>query len=260
VPERPDELYVGYGDAMPPGIARAVRRGVLAIAALAVAVPLVVVLSQGPLPRAAFEFGTIRTFRGTLHETPVPLLVVEPPETGEVGDAAAAASSFLLVAPGKHGARDDVRGRDGERVELRGTLAYRDGRTLIELEPGSIVAAGGPRAGAPPVEDLGEVRLRGEIVDAKCHLGVMRPGDGKTHRDCAARCISGGIPPALHVATASGETQLFLLVGEDGGAIGHALLAFVAEPVEVRGRAERRGDLLVLYAAPSAIRRLGEES
>ena len=23
--------------------------------------------------------------------------------------------------------------------------------------------------------------LRGEIVDAKCHLGGMNPGDGKTH-------------------------------------------------------------------------------
>jgi len=38
----------------------------------------------------------------------------------------------------------------------------------------------------------------GEIVDSKC-LGVMTPGQLTTHRACAIRCISGGIPPVLHV-------------------------------------------------------------
>jgi hypothetical protein len=27
--------------------------------------------------------------------------------------------------------------------------------------------------------------LTGEIVDSKCYLGVMNPGQGKVHRDCA---------------------------------------------------------------------------
>jgi hypothetical protein len=154
-----------------------------------------------------------------------------------------------------------VRGRDGQLVTLEGSLVYRDGATMIEVVPGSIAAAPGgalPATDAPAV-DLGGVTLRGEIVDTKCHLGVMNPGDGKTHRGCAARCISGGIPPALRVRDEAGDGRLYLLVGPHGEAVNHQVLPFVAEPVEIAGRAERRGDLLLLYADPAAIRRLGEE-
>ena len=43
--------------------------------------------------------------------------------------------------------------------------------------------------------DLDTFTLIGEIVDSKRYLGVMNPGNGKVHRDCAVRCLSGGIPP-----------------------------------------------------------------
>jgi hypothetical protein len=255
-----DEFFVGYAAAPPPGVARVVRRAVLVLACVALAVPILVVVGHTPLAPATFEFGVTRSFRGTIRETPVAALVVA--RQGDTGTGAHATSSFLLVAPGKHGAAELVRGRDGQSVELSGTLVYRDGRTMIEVQPDSIAAtsAGGDAVAAAATEDLGEVRLRGEIVDTKCHLGVMNPGDGKTHRQCAARCISGGVPPALRVHDASGATRLFLLVGPAGESVNHQLLPFVAEPVEIAGRAERRGDLLVLYAAPAAIRRLGEES
>ena len=262
-----DEFYVGYGPAAPRGVARHVRRVVSGLAALAIVLPLALVAAQSASAPAAFEYGTTRHFRGTLRETPVPMLVVERP--GAASPGVEPVSRFPLVGAGKHGARDEVRGRDGQAVELAGTLVYRDGHTLIEIVPGSIVVAGGPVTGAAthavgdatagPDEDLGPVRLRGEIVDTKCHLGVMNPGDGKVHRGCAARCISGGVPPALRVREASGETRYFLLVGRDGEAIQREVLPFVAEPVEIAGRAHRHGDLFVLYADPAAIRRVGEE-
>ncbi len=63
--------------------------------------------------------------------------------------------------------------------------------------------------------DLGAVTLTGEIVDTKCHLGVMNPGEGKVHRDCAVRCISGGAPP-VSGADQEGDTRLLLLTGADG--------------------------------------------
>lgn len=256
--ERERDFYVGYAPTLPPAEARVTRRAVVVLAALAVCVPLAIVTAQGRLAPASFEFGDVRDFRGTVVERPFPALLLERPDTASATGTTGAVSSLLLVAPGKFGASALVQGRDGEHVDLRGTLVYRDGRTMIEVVPDSIVgAAGTPHTAA--VEDLGDVRLRGEIVDTKCNLGVMNPGGGKTHRDCAARCISGGIPPGLRVRDATGAERLFLLVGPAGEPVNQAVLDVVAEPIEVSGRAERRGDLLVLYADPRAIRRLGEE-
>jgi len=262
VAERTDEFFVGYGATVPPGTARIARRAIVLLLLLAVATPLLLVLARTPLAPATFEYGVTRRFRGTLHAAPVPTLVVAR-QGADGGDAGGdtATTSLLLVAPGKHGAQSLLQPHDGARVELSGSLVYRGGHAMIEVEPGSIVTLASPQAAATAgaVTDLGPVRLRGEIVDTKCHLGVMNPGDGKTHRGCAARCINGGIPPALRVRDAAGREALYLLVGPQGEPIGRELLALVAEPVEVAGRAERRDDLLVLYAAPSAVRRLGEE-
>jgi len=112
----------------------------------------------------------------------------------------------------------------------------------------------------PPVKpiSLGTVRLRGEIVDSKCYLGVMNPGNGKVHRDCAVRCISGGAPPVFVARDASGETQVLLLVGSDGRALNREVLSFVAEPVEISGEVVRSGSNLILKADPSRFRRDSE--
>ena len=92
---------------------------------------------------------------------------------------------------------------------------------------------------------LGTATLAGEIVDSKCYLGVMNPGRGKVHRDCAARCLSGGIPPAL--LTSTGE--IVLLVNHDGKPFAKdALREFVDEVVVVRGGLIRRGDIKMMQA------------
>ena len=141
-------------------------------------------------------------------------------------------------------------------MRLRGELVSRGSETLLQVEPGSVARdAGAPRA--PEVTALGVLTLRGEIVDSKCHFGVMNPGEGKSHRDCAVRCISGGSPALLRSRDASGEARYFLLVGPDGRALGRELLDFVAEPVEMRGAVERHDGVYVLRTDPSAIRRLG---
>jgi len=85
---------------------------------------------------------------------------------------------------------------------------------------------------------------------------VMNPGEGKAHRDCAVRCISGGAPPVLRVYEPEGDARYFLLTGVDGRNVGPALLDYVAEPVEITGRAERHDDVYVLRIAPGAVRRL----
>ena len=180
------EFYVGYLPQAPPGLARSVRRIVLGLVAASVLTALVLVFWQARFPASVFEFQQYRDFEGTLREHPYPNLAVAPAMPG-----------YLLVAPGKHGATELVAGFDGRAVRLKGSLIYRDGGRMIELVPNSLQASGNSPIPAPDAIDLGMTTLSGEIVDSKCYLGVMNPGNGKVHRDCAVRCISGGIPPAF---------------------------------------------------------------
>lgn len=245
---RTEEFYIGYLAPAAP-VARRMRR-LSAIAVLvAVAAGLAVALGHRRLPASTFEFGTSRTFEGAIRESPAPMLLV-------ARGNATTASAFLLVGPGKHGAADIVRGLDGERVRLSGTLVYRDGQTMVEVDAESLAPLG--RAAAVPgaTVDLGPVTLSGEIVDSKCYLGVMNPGESKTHRDCAVRCISGGAPPLFVARDRDGRSIQMLLVGDDGRSIHRDVLPWVAEPIEVSGRLASMGDLFVLHANPTAFRRL----
>jgi hypothetical protein len=70
----------------------------------------------------------------------------------------------------------------------------------------------------------------------------MNPGNGKVHRDCAVRCLSGGLPPALLVRDASGAPRTVLI-----GNWRRELLDHVAEPVVLRGRLARSAGRLILY-------------
>ena len=111
-----------------------------------------------------------------------------------------ATDRYLLVASGKHGITNQLPGR----VRLTGSLIERPGNQMIEVFSTSTDA--GPVANTEEIV-LGSVSLTGEIVDTKCHFGVMNPGSGKVHRDCAVRCISGGIPPGLLVRDRDGKLQ-----------------------------------------------------
>jgi hypothetical protein len=167
-------------------------------------------------------------------------------------------SRYLLVSPGKHGALDVVAPLVDQQVRLRGSLIYHDGETMIEVADGSIALdAGAPRAPAKSGESLGRFTFVGEIVDSKCHLGVMNPGERATHRACAKLCIRGGIPPILWVEDEQGRTRKLLLVGADGSAVNERVLDLVAERVEITGEVVRYDDWLVLKADPASYKRVG---
>ena len=76
----------------------------------------------------------------------------------------------------------------------------------------------------PKTEKLGINSIKGEIVDSKCYFGAMRPGFGKTHRACAVRCISGGIPPVLAATNYEGDVNYFLIRGSNKEAINKEVL------------------------------------
>jgi hypothetical protein len=181
-----DEFYIGYEPEMPVGLASRIRRLAGGIVSLAIVVSVMLLFAQDRFASGAFEFGRLRTFTGRLVEFPYPALVS--------ADGAPASTVYWLVGAGKHGAADIVRGRDGQRVRLSGSLIQREGDVMIEVIPDSLAAI----SDASPVEPIhsrGVIIAEGEIVDTKCHLGVMKPGEGPTHRDCAVRCLLGRIPP-----------------------------------------------------------------
>lgn len=240
-----DDFYVGYLPKAPATLAGFVKRVVIGLAAGLTCVALALVFAQAPFAKSTFEFGQFKTYQGQLIESPYPMLQ-------------GSHAQYLLVGPGKHGADSFVRMYDRAVVEMKGSRIERDGRVMLEVQPESVRAMGAA-ANYPLLErTLGEITLTGEIVDSKCHLGVMNPGNGKVHRDCAVRCISGGVPPAFIAKDAKGETAFMLLAGPVGEPIGSRVLDYVAEPIRVHGVLTRTGDVLVLRADPARFRRLTE--
>jgi len=243
------DFYVGYLPKAPTTLARFIRKVVLSLAVIAIVLALVLLAGQMPFANSSFEYGKIRSFEGTIEVRPYPTLLVARP--GKIRENEQY-SMYLLVSPGKHGADDLIAGFDGRAVRLQGQLIYRDHQTMIEIEPGSISVQSMSPASQVATVDLGEVTVTGEIVDSKCYLGVMNPGQGKVHSDCAARCISGGIPPIL--VTSDGKNQ-FLLVDADRKAIGRdELREFVAERITIRGELLQRGDSLLLQIDAGGLR------
>jgi hypothetical protein len=249
------EFYVGYAKKSPPGIAVRSRGTVVLVLLLGLAIGLVLLSSQARFDVGTFEFGVDKKFDGIAIERPYPMLLVA--DTAGSGDDL---MSYYLVAFGKHGADELLAGMDSKPVRVTGSLIYNDSQRMIEahaIEPLQGDAAEDLRA-LHRVGDrhLGSLTLVGEIVDSKCHFGVMKPGRGKVHKACAIRCISGGVPPLLRVEDRSGDVSYFLLVGPEGLPVNREVLDMVAEPVEITGDVVRTGDRLVLYSDPATYRRL----
>jgi hypothetical protein len=254
VPDPPgatDAFYIGYDPPMPRPLARLVRRAVRLAVAIGVSAVALLAARHRAIAGGAFAFGDVQPVAGVLVERPYPALRV-----------AGRSASTLLVATGKHGAAPLIRGRTDRAVIVRGQRISRDGNEMLEIasiaesaRPGgpSGAAPGGPSGAAPGAE----VVLRGEIVDSKCFLGVMTPGQGKTHRACASLCLRGGIPPALLVEDRAGASRLVLLVSPAGDAVDPSLVADRAfEPTEMAGTLSRVDGWWVLRTDPAQWRRL----
>ncbi len=242
-----EELYVGYLPSAPPRVARFLRRLVPGLFLLALGLAVGLPLLQQPFDPGSFDLGQMAIYQGALRADPYPFLL-----TGS--------DSYPLVAPGKHGARRLVAPNAGETARIEAVRITAPLGTMLELESLPLAAAGEPAAAADPAagrgEPLGRHRLRGQIVDSKCYLGVMKPGRGKPHRSCAARCIAGGIPPMLLVEEPDRPPRVLLLTGADGRALAGELVPYVGELLEIEGEVVRRAGWLFLAADPERYRRV----
>ena len=244
-----DEFYQGYSQTIPPRI----RRFLLIVIPLLVAI--VIVLSI-VLPSLHNQYSTgsytgFREYEGLLLDKPVPHIMI--PRRGNTSSDRAY-SRYVLAGTRKTSVDPKILEFAGNWVKLRGLPVFRDGMTLLAVSaqatPEIIEPPQNESLTPPQGKTLGNYTLAGEIVDTKCYLGVMKPGQLKVHRDCAIRCISGGVPPSLRVVDASGNIEYFLLVDSDSKAVNSNILDIIADPVSVTGEVVQYGDLFVLKADP----------
>lgn len=242
-------FYVGYLP-VPKRIARFLWLVVIANTAFFIISATLLARSMTDPGPAVWNDGKPQRYVGTLVLWPYPILITD-------------GVPRLMVEVGKHGVARELGTLQGKLVAASGWTLDRGGQRMIELEPevGALAAAltEAERSAvvtAPKAEALGVVTLRGEIVDSKCYLGAMKPGDQKTHKACATLCIRGGIPPVLVERMAGGGVRCTLLAGPDGGPLEPEAFDRIAEPVEMTGELEILAGLRRLRVRADAIRRL----
>jgi hypothetical protein len=263
------EFYIGWQPAAPRGAARHMCKVVIALVMLITGAAIVLSLRQRKFSAGKFEYGKPTEVKGIYRQFPVPSLKVI------TGRDASGNNSFItlpLVGYGKSGAEGVIAFLEQERkttldqkeVTLRGTLIYNGEKTFLQIDQNDspLIHLGNPqpKEGLPQAKELGDVELEGEILDPKCYFGVMKPGSGKPHRDCAIRCIAGGISPVFYVQSEQGEADYYLLLDEQGNKLNTDVKNFVAEPVSLQARAVQYDDWVILYVKKKSIRRTGKLS
>jgi hypothetical protein len=256
-----DEFYIGWMNNAPRGFASTIKKYLLVLLPIVIVLGVLLALSQKKFGTGNFEFGTLTDVKGIYSTTPVPNLKVVN------GIDIWGNKNYItvpLIGYGKHGAdgiiadleKESNTSFQGKEVTLKGTLLYNDGKLLMQVDandkPLLNVAENGSE-GTASVKDLGTMDVKGEIVDPKCFFGVMKPGEGKPHKDCAIRCILGGMPPVLKVTDDEGKQNYYLIVGANGEKMNKAVKDFVASPVELRAKAVQYDDWIVLYTNPNDI-------
>ncbi|MEO1652744.1 MAG: hypothetical protein AAFU64_04290 [Bacteroidota bacterium] len=248
-----EEFYIGWQGKAPRSFSRQSKSFVFLMILLVIGVASAYVLNQKGFNNSTTELGSVSEVKGVLYRYPVPMLKVK---TGEN-----AFQNLLLCGFGKDDAlatldalEAKVDNLEAYEVTLKTSLFYYDGHTILEVPFSKNNMAAYQKLENPlpkrTVEKIGEVSLKGQIVDSKCYLGVMKPGYGKIHRSCGVRCISGGIPALLVTNNGKGAQDYFILVGPDGEMINQKILDKVGFGVKVKGQLEKVDEWYVLKVDP----------
>ncbi|MEM9054379.1 MAG: hypothetical protein AAGB16_03555 [Pseudomonadota bacterium] len=246
-----NEFFIGWAET--PKVDRRFFFGAgLGLLAGTAAIAGTVAALQRPVGPGTWAMGEIKEWRGIATAEPYAML--------RTLDLDGTPRTALLGCQGKCGVSAKIGALAGKPVIVKGSLIQRGPHTMIAVIDGldwireDAEGAVGDLA-FPTPQPVTQVTLRGEILDSKCWFGAMRPSEGKVHKACASLCIRGGIPPAFYVEDRKDQKALMIMTS---GGLGHNqdLLEYVADPVEINGQVQRFGDLFLLDAPVSAIRRV----
>lgn len=265
-----NEFYIGWMGNAPKSFVVVIKRYVLLLMPIVIILAVVIALLQKKFASGNFEFGTLTDVKGVYFKSPVPNLKVV---NGKDILGNLSYITIPLIGYGKFGAdgiMNDIEKEkhvslDSKMITLKGTLLYNDGKILMQVDGGdnpinNIKEAATDTNKLVQHKDLGSITVKGEIVDPKCFFGVMKPGEGKPHKDCAIRCILGGIPPVLHVMDKNGTDNYYLIVGASGEKMNKAVQDYVAAPVEIHAKAVQYNDWIVLYVGDKNIKEISKSA
>lgn len=228
------EFYVGYFDKAPKGIARFIKVVIVLLVLAVLGIAWLLAFHQRGFISSSYEYYRETELSGLLIAKPVPAIQVY---LKSANLQAPTVQTIPLVQFGKKGAKDMVQALNGSWVTVRGHLIYYDGKSLLEITDPENIVTSGPIPADFPAQDQAKFSnkgsFRGEIVDAKCFFGVMKPGHGKPHRSCAIRCILGGIPAVLRSWDTYDNPKYHLIIMESGSP--QELTDYVGELVQIEG-------------------------
>jgi hypothetical protein len=251
-----NEFYIGWMPKSPGTFSKFIRKYLILLVTFVIFISIILAVSQKKFGTGIFEFGKLTQVKGIYFSQPVPSLKVV---NGKDIWGNFSYITIPLVGFGKHGADGIIADLEKEKsvtldrkeITLNGTLLYNDGKTILQIDRNDnpLISVGQEASPdlLPQLKELGIQKIKGEIVDPKCYFGVMKPGEGKAHRDCAIRCILGGIPPVFHVKNNKGESNYYLVVGPNGEKMNEKVKDFVAEPAEIEARIVKYDDWIVMY-------------
>lgn len=242
-----DDFFIGWAERPPRSHRRFLLAAGLGLTIGGGALAAALASNRPQVGDGVWEMGHVVTLRGQLSRHPYPTL-----RTMELGQSV---RTVFLASNGKGIPVIDA-ALFGGAVSATGTLITRGHHAMMAVD-GLAQSPDAIALGPPEEVDHGPVLLAGEVLDAKCWFGAMRPGFGKTHKSCAALCARGGLPLAFCRADACGDgDDALLLTTERGLAFGRDIIPLVADPVSVMGRLIEVGDVMQVRAPLSAIRRL----
>lgn len=254
------EFYIGYFPKAPASYRKKVR---LFVIVLLLAVPLIAFLLvrfQRGFIASTYDYAHLTELTGVLINSPFPALQIKINDNQGNEEI----HTIPLVAFGKLGGQVEVTrlfqglntSQQAAMVTVKGNLIFYDGKTLLEVKEWGEWQEHKNTGTDEPELLKSQVSLTGEVLDAKCFFGVMKPGHGKPHRSCAARCISGGIPPVLAVADPSGEQHYYLITGPENKPVNTSLVPLVAQLVTIKGALYQYHDWEVLQLDQESLNNL----
>lgn len=246
----PDDLFVGWRAQAPPRDRRFLLMAGLGLVGLGAAAAAGLA-RRGPDPGPGrWDQAALRRYAGVLVQAPYPTLLTRT--------ADGAIRPSLLVGYDKTAL--PRRGGGPASVELEASAITRGAQAMLAVKDRAAwmrLRHGAPAFAPPPEEDLGPVARLGEILDAKCWFGAMKPGYGLTHKACAAVCARGRLPLAFcAVGECQGEEEVCLFLDQDGRPHGPDIIPWLADPVFAAGRLHRRHGLLEFRVAREGLRRV----
>ncbi len=254
-----ESFFIGWIGNIDSSTAKTLKRFVFPSILIAFMFLLSFILLQKKIANSEYKYNEVATYTGMVSNSPFPHIVFTK---GKDNFGNPQMEALPLVNAWKFGADQLIQNWCKKTTScvatIKGTIITRDGINAMELsdEENSFVQAKNNvdfRNITPQL--IGDVKIIGEIIDPKCYLGAMNPGEGKPHRSCAIRCISGGIMPMI-TFNQSGKKEYAVLLGMKGEKINEKVLDYVAEPVEINGTLFKYANWQFIYIIPEKINRL----